>query len=69
MLQILSEFYMRSDLRFVPYDAMHFKHLRELSLSKIMFSQLHGGKNVGHDPRGFRDKIEKVEGVPGGEEA
>lgn len=39
MLQILSEFYMRSDLRFVPYEAMHFKHLRELSLSKIMFSQ------------------------------
>ncbi|KAH0605287.1 uncharacterized protein H6S33_005269 [Morchella sextelata] len=37
-LQILSEFYMRPNLRYTPRGGVHFKHLRELSLSKIMFS-------------------------------
>jgi hypothetical protein len=37
-LQILSEFYMRPNLSYTPRGGVHFKHLRELSLSKIMFS-------------------------------
>ncbi|KAH8148909.1 uncharacterized protein LAJ45_06883 [Morchella importuna] len=46
ILQILSEFYMSPYLDFTPWEGVHFKHLRELSLSKIMFSSRKGPEFV-----------------------